>query len=92
MYKIIQSVFCYHEEKANLLFSFQGSLTVISVNGDSDACKCVPEKTRRGPNRCIKPYCLKGLIRVDEKGCHDKRKCRLKKKRQGRSLFNHFDQ
>jgi len=63
--------------------------SVQSVNFAKNDCKCVPEKTRRGHIRCIKPYCSKPR---DKEGCHDLRKCRLKKKREGRSLFDYFDQ
>jgi len=65
-----------------------GSLTVQSVNVAKNACKCVPKRNRRGRIRCKKPFCAK----PDEKqGCKDTRKCRLKRKRQGRSLLDYFD-
>jgi len=71
--------------RAPLHATSSGSLTVQSVNVAKNACKCKPKRNRRGRIRCRKPFCAKNQ---SEEGCQDKRKCRLRKKRKGRSLVD----
>ena len=46
------------------------TLQVLSESGN---CKCIPKRTKRGRERCVKPVC-------DPKGCNDKTRC-VKKRR-----------
>merc|ERR1711956_173885 len=44
-----------------------------SVLSESGNCKCIPKRTKRGRESCVKPVC-------DPKGCNDKTRC-VKKRR-----------
>merc|ERR1711971_1179601 len=74
--------------KSPLHATSSGSVTVQSVPGGEDKCKCIPKRTKRGRFRCIKPTCARFTtetvngkdIQVCPDGCCDKRKCRTAKK------------
>merc|ERR1712129_633123 len=74
--------------KSPLHATSSGSVTVQSVPGGEDKCKCIPKRTRRGRFRCIKPTCANTStekvngknVQVCPEGCCDKRKCRKAKK------------
>merc|ERR1711971_814274 len=55
-----------------------GSFTVQSISAAQDNCKCIPERTKRGRFRCVKPVC-------DQKGCNDMRKCKNTRKTSSRT-------
>ena len=40
----------------------------LQVLSESDNCKCIPKRTKRGRERCVKPVC-------DPKGCDDNTRC-----------------
>ena len=40
----------------------------LQVSSESDNCKCIPKRTKRGRERCVKPVC-------DPKGCNDQTRC-----------------
>jgi len=74
--------------RAPLHATSSGSLTVQSVNVARNACKCKPRRTQRGRIKCRKPFCAEP---GDEKGCQDKRKCRLKRKKGNRGRRSLMD-
>ena len=45
------------------------SVLYLQISAGRDNCKCIPERTKRGRFRCVKPVC-------DPKGCNDKIKCK----------------